>query len=448
MLRKKEGLTLLIVLFMISAGVVFGSASDIPVAGQSTESSQSAGESSCITCHRVLDGPDAGEGPVHDFNLSTHAKAGLDCSDCHGGDRTAQADLESFDYSDAKGPGTGFRGVPTRPEIPGFCGRCHSDPEYMRRFNPQQRVDQENLYMFSNHGRALARGNSKVATCVDCHSTHLILKASDPRSTTAPQHVPETCQKCHADSYTMAGSNLRTDIVEEYRGSVHGQALLERGDLGAPACNDCHGNHGAAPPGFSSISAVCSQCHFSTSNNFQNSLHGPIFEALAEPQCEVCHGNHAISRTSDSMLEEDGVCSNCHSSGDAGFRVAGAMLHELKILEGEITEADSLLEIAHRKGMEISEGRYTLRQAENGLVKGRAAVHTFSIENLREVIAPGKESARKAGETGIEALDAFNRRSSGWKVFLLLCVVVLAGMWILLRRMEGPGGPYPLREPE
>ena len=98
--------------------------------------------------------------------------------------------------------------------------------------------------------------------------------------------------------------------------------------------------------------------------------------------------------------------------------------------------------------MEISEGRYTLRQAENGLVKGRAAVHTFSIESLREVIVPGKESAQQAGEAGSEALDAFKRRRGGWEVFLILCVVVLAGMWILLKRMEGPGGQFPLREPE
>ena len=341
MLRKNEGLTLLIVLFMISVGVVSGSTGNFSVADQGTESFLLSEESSCITCHRVLEGPDAEEGSVHDFSLSAHAEAGLDCSDCHGGDRTAQADLESFDYSDAKGPGTGFRGVPTRPEIPRFCGRCHSDPEYMRRFNPQQRIDQENLYMSSGHGQALAMGNSKVATCVDCHSTHLILKASDPRSTIAHQHVPETCQNCHTDSYIMADSNLRTDIGEEYEGSVHGQALLERGDLGAPACNDCHGNHGAAPRGFSSVSAVCSQCHVSTANDFQDSIHGVIFEMIAEPQCEACHGNHAITRTSDSMLEEDGVCSRCHVPGDAGSGVAGAMLHELKILEREITEADS-----------------------------------------------------------------------------------------------------------
>ena len=448
MLRKKEGLTLLIVLFMISAGVTFGSTSNFSASGQDSESSQSSDESNCITCHRVLEGPDAEEGSVHEFSLSAHAEAGLDCSDCHGGDRTALADLENFDYSDAKGPGTGFRGVPTRSEIPRFCGRCHSDPEYMRRFNPQQRIDQENLYMSSGHGQALARGNSKVATCVDCHSTHLILKASDPRSTIAPQHVPATCQNCHSDSFTMAGSNLNTDIGEEYRGSVHGMALLERGDLGAPACNDCHGNHGAAPPGYSSVSAVCSQCHVSTANDFQNSIHGLIFEMIAEPQCESCHSNHAIARTSDSMLEEDGVCSNCHIPDDVGFQVAATMLRELKLLESEITEADSLLAVAHRKGMEISEGRYTLRQAENGLVKGRAAVHTFSIESLQEVTVLGMESAQRAGETGSAALDAFKRRRGGWEVFLFLCVIVIVGMWIMLRRMEGPGGRYPMREPE
>ena len=42
---------------------------------------------------------------------------------------------------------------------------------------------------------------------------------------------------------------------------VTSAALLEKGDMSAPACNNCHGNHGAVPPKTRDISVVCSNCH-------------------------------------------------------------------------------------------------------------------------------------------------------------------------------------------
>lgn len=409
---------------------------------------QEGNESNCVTCHRVLEGPEAEAGVVHDFGLSAHADAGLDCSDCHGGNPDAPADLESFDYSAAKGRGTGFHGAPDRDEIPSFCGRCHSDAEYMRRFAPQLRVDQEQLYYISGHGRVLQEGNTRVATCVDCHSTHRIMGASDPRSTVAPVRVPATCTACHDDASVMAQSGHDISIGEQYRNSVHGQALIERSDLGAPACNDCHGNHGAAPPGVNSVSAVCSQCHVSTAADFQDSPHGPLFEMMGEPACEVCHGNHAIERTSDEMLMTDGVCYQCHVSGDAGATMADRFIQELQSLEQIISDTDSLLVVALRKGMEVDEGRFTLNQAQNKLVQGRAAIHTFNIDRLTGMTDSGQEVAIEATDFGLAAIREFARRRGGWQVFLFLCVVVVVGTWMLLRRFEGPGGKYPLRDPD
>ena len=39
-----------------------------------------------------------------------------------------------------------------------MCARCHSDLNYMRRFNPQMRVDQFSEYQTSVHGMRNARG--------------------------------------------------------------------------------------------------------------------------------------------------------------------------------------------------------------------------------------------------------------------------------------------------
>jgi predicted CXXCH cytochrome family protein len=410
--------------------------------------SMQAPEPNCVTCHGAVEGPDARTGVIQDFAMSSHARAGLSCVDCHGGNPEPPADLDTFDYSPAKGPGTGFRGIPERREIPEFCGRCHSDPVYMRQYAPQLRVDQEQLYWTSGHGEALRQGNEEVATCVDCHTSHRILPASDPRSAVAPRQVPSTCGHCHADPDVMQGTGHGTAVGEEYENSVHGVALLERGDIGAPACNDCHGNHGAAPPGVTSVSAVCSQCHVSNADDFRNSPHGPFFAAMGMPQCEACHGNHAIAPTSDALLDEDGVCANCHGAGDAGMETARAMLRELRTLEDTILTAQELLEAGRRKGVMVEPGVLTLQRARNSLVRGRAAVHTFTIEGLQEVTGPGMEAALDARRTGAAALEEFDTRRMGWGLFLALSLMVLAGLGILLRRIERPGGPYPLKDPE
>ena len=54
---------------------------------------------------------------------------------------------------------------------------------------------------------------------------------------------------------------LPTDQLANYQQSVHYAALTKGNDLSAPTCNDCHGNHGAAPPGAGSVVNVCGTCH-------------------------------------------------------------------------------------------------------------------------------------------------------------------------------------------
>jgi len=306
-------------------------------------------QTSCTACHfdaQIFD--DAAQGLRHAFDDDVHAKAGLSCHDCHGGNpdpaHAGDADL-AMDAAFAPNP---FRGAPERGAIPGFCGRCHSDPEYMKRFDPAARIDQEREYWTSHHGTALAQGNTRVATCVSCHDAHGILHAGDPRSPVYPLRVAKTCAGCHADPAHMAGvelpdgSPLPTDQYARWGQSVHAEALLGRGDLSAPTCNDCHGNHGAAPPGVDSIARVCGQCHGREATLFQASTKLEGFhrhnEYLAEvggrcdacheapdPQaalsgvhrfveCATCHGNHSVMRPTLAMLAPlpPYPCAFCH----------------------------------------------------------------------------------------------------------------------------------------
>ncbi|MGA7770634.1 MAG: hypothetical protein WCA27_30920 [Candidatus Sulfotelmatobacter sp.] len=103
-------------------------------------------------------------------------------------------------------------------------------------------------------GRTVQPQNAAV--CADCHGTHEILMAGDPKSSTFKFNVPGTCGKCHAQE----GQN--------YIQSVHGQAI-GRGNWLAPVCTDCHGIHTIQAPDnpSSSVSAqalaqiTCARCH-------------------------------------------------------------------------------------------------------------------------------------------------------------------------------------------
>ena len=328
-----------------------------PIAGEAASAEPAgpvkAARTSCTACHGDAD-LFGEEGPalVAAVAAGAHGEAGLSCHDCHGGnpDPALADDLDAaMDPEFAPNP---YRGAPARTEIPSSCGRCHSDPVLMRRFRPDLRVDQEEEYWTSHHGRGLAAGDPAVATCVDCHRTHGILGAGDPESPVYPTRVAETCGTCHADAERMAGyatadgRPLPTDQLADWRSSVHAAGLLEGGDLSAPTCNDCHGNHGATPPGVESVAFVCGQCHGREATLFRQSAKRAGFqehnELIAgtegcgdchsepEPQaalagvahfteCATCHGNHAVGRPAITMLAPLPAvpCAFCHEPAGA-----------------------------------------------------------------------------------------------------------------------------------
>jgi hypothetical protein len=248
-------------------------------------------EDQCYVCHREEDYL-----PEHFDDDDIHMQPGVSCAGCHGGDAT------SDDGDVAMSEEAGFIGVPSKGEIPQFCGRCHSDINYMRRFRPRIPVDQVTQYVTSQHGKLLLEGDDKVADCTSCHTSHAILPASDARSTVYPLNVPETCNHCHGDASYMASYGIPTNQFERYAVSVHGVALLEEEDTGAPACNDCHGNHGALPPEVESVTQVCGQCHVNNMQYFEASAMAVAFEREDFVACEECHGNHEVLETSDQMV--------------------------------------------------------------------------------------------------------------------------------------------------
>ncbi|MBI3463347.1 MAG: cytochrome c3 family protein, partial [Planctomycetes bacterium] len=225
---------------------------------------------SCSLCHRK-----AGElwnenTPVADETRladDVHWQKGLRCHDCHGG-APALADFKNHRDDPT------FRSLRSRANVPEFCGHCHSSIETMRRFAPSARTDQEMEYWTSGHGRRLrassqdpdSEPDKAVATCIDCHGGHGILPVKNPNAPVYPTRVAQTCARCHADASIMANRAyanrpLGYHQFDEWSRGVHGRALLDKGDLSAATCNDCHGNHGAMPPGVDSVANACGACH-------------------------------------------------------------------------------------------------------------------------------------------------------------------------------------------
>jgi len=302
-------------------------------------------KNSCLDCHSAL--PEPLGVTQEKFSQDIHAQKGLTCASCHGGDPT------SDDPDRAMSRKAGWKGKIDRRQVPRLCGSCHSDPAYIRQFNPSLRTDQLDQYHTSVHGKRLAGGDAKVAVCTDCHSVHDLRAPSDPRSTVNPVNVANTCARCHADASYMKGYSIPTDQFAKYSTSVHHEALAVRGDLSAPTCTTCHGNHGAAPPGVDRVQNVCSTCHVFQDQMYEKSSHRKAFQSASLPGCVVCHSNHGIRHPTDAMLGAgpDAVCMRCHTPGDSCDQARAGLFGELNQLDQAIQRADQVLGVAESSGM-------------------------------------------------------------------------------------------------
>lgn len=157
-----------------------------------THEIQSAGDPASITHRQNL--PRAcgkcHEQAAADYLTSIHgaaARRGITdsptCNDCH----------ESHFILPKTNPAS--RTYPLN--IAADCGKCHENRALTDRFGIWYGVVKS--YQDSYHGWAL-KGSQVVANCTDCHTTHAIRSHLDPTSSTHPNHVVQTCGKCHPNS--------------------------------------------------------------------------------------------------------------------------------------------------------------------------------------------------------------------------------------------------------
>lgn len=146
----------------------------------------------CGTCH----GSHAIRAHTDPESRVFHARVPTTCGGCHEGIRThydasvhgmqlEAGNMKAAVCSDCHtAHGIQANAPAWRLDLIRECGTCHT--ESLR------------TYRDGFHGQATALGFTRVATCSDCHTSHDILPAADPRSTVAPTRLVATCGRCHS----------------------------------------------------------------------------------------------------------------------------------------------------------------------------------------------------------------------------------------------------------
>jgi len=411
----------------ICAALLVGPAAAAADEADEAERPEIAESDQCVACH--FDEESMPEGWLV---ADIHLQAGLSCAGCHGGDPG------SSDEDEAMSEAAGFIGAPSKRDIPDMCGRCHSDISRMREFQPRIATDQVAQYFTSVHGKLLLEGDRKVADCTSCHTTHAILPANDARSTVYALNVPETCDHCHGDADYMAPYGIPTTQFADYAKGVHGKALLEARDTGAPACNDCHGNHGAMPPGVSSVTHVCGSCHVNNLKYFEDTRMAQAFAEEDLHGCEECHGNHAVVRTTDLMVgtTDQSVCMDCHESGDKGYMAADSISMQLASLVAAYDSATVMQNEIHRIGMDDEEMAFVLQEAHQDLIQARTLVHTFDPQQVGPEADEGMGKVREAMVMAVQLEHESMTRRRGFGMATIFITVLVIALVFKIREMD------------
>jgi predicted CXXCH cytochrome family protein len=370
--------------------------------------------------------PEALKASIHGRRTTSGKESILRCTSCHG----------AHGIQKVRDPAS-----PVSPlNIVRICTGCHSNAAFIRSYNPSMPVDQLEKYRTSVHGIRNAKGDARAASCAGCHGAHDILPAKDVKSRVYASSLPATCGSCHSNAEYMKGYGIPTDQFAKFAKSVHGVALMVKHDQSAPACNDCHGNHGAVPPGVESISKVCGSCHALNADLFSASPHKKAFDELKLPECETCHGNHGIVAPTAAMVgvQADALCSRCHTQTERpkGYAAAAEMRSLLDSLERSEARARGLVDEAEQKGMEISDAKFRLRDVHQARLETRTVVHAFNVEKFREAANKGLETARDVRSEAEQAIDDFYFRRIGLGIATLIITILAAVLYLFVRRLE------------
>ncbi len=268
------------------------------------ESNPLPGSKECLDCHdagRPTGRRETGVPPPFDaaaLRASPHAEQ--ECSGCH---------------TEVAG-----KPLPHAEKLkPVECGSCHPD--------------EQEKYTASLHGRAVAKGDRLAPTCKECHGTHTVKRPSTPGSPTSTVEVPKLCGGCHREGTPVSQTRHipQENILGNYRDSIHGQGLFDKGLTVTAVCTSCHTSHLVLPhtdPRSSiakqNIAKTCMHCHGQIEAVHRKVIRGELWEKQPHliPACVDCHEPHKIRRVYYTQGMSDRDCQRCH--GDTQLKAAAA----------------------------------------------------------------------------------------------------------------------------
>jgi thiosulfate reductase cytochrome b subunit len=347
------------------------------------------GTQPCIGCHADLKGAEF----PHAETLARPT-----CTNCHGkevadnaasmhGRAEARRDAKAPTCADCHGkahdivPRSDPRSPVTAARVPMLCGKCHHEgTSVSRQFDiPQDRIFEN--YSESIHGEALMKkGLTVTATCVSCHTPHLVLPHTDPRSSIARRNIAATCSKCHSAIEQVHRKIIKGELWEKeasvlpacpdchqphkVRKVFYDQGMADRDclschekpDIKAKAdgrslfvdavelaasrhntrrCSQCHSD--VRPSLVRPCAAItkkvdCAACHAEAVQQYSKSIHG-VLQAKNDhnaPTCRECHGTHGVKGKKDPSSPTFSrnvpqLCARCHREGEkAAVRYTGA----------------------------------------------------------------------------------------------------------------------------
>lgn len=333
----------------------------------------------CIDCHQDID--------IDNLPHRTEFKE-VDCGICHDDakkDYLTGLHGKSYTRGDPLAPTcknchgnhyilpiTDHNSVVAPIKIPFLCGRCHKEgtPVQLQRNIPEDKILEN--YSLSIHGEGLLKKGLVVsATCVSCHTSHMVLPHTDPRSSIARQNIAKTCSKCHSEIETVHRKIIRGELWEkeasilpacvdchqphQIRKVFYEQGMADKDCLKCHenpnlvstedgrslyvdhkvqlnsmhskiACSQCHSevNSSKLRPCESIVHKVdCSSCHSEVGDEYLTSTHGILASQQDPnaPNCKECHGTHNVlgKLNPESPIFPTNIptlCAKCHREGE------------------------------------------------------------------------------------------------------------------------------------
>ncbi len=283
------------------------------------------GNAGCLECHESSRKKIEVPGKDDEKRVLTHINAGrfgkgihadMQCVACH------------KEITDNKANHVKARGIQ-----PANCVDCHQ--ALWETARQQKGADEKNrlglvvrnieAYKNSFHAKPDKDDPSRpMATCEDCHNSHEfnVPSKGSERRTAWHKTIPDTCgAKCHEDQ------------LEAYVASVHGEELLDKGNMKSAVCTDCHTSHniaGTASETFKLANVnACGSCHEKELQSFADTYHGQVNRLgyAYAAKCADCHESHKIlpadhPKSTINPKNRLKTCTKCHSDKKPGMHDA------------------------------------------------------------------------------------------------------------------------------